>query len=202
MQQLIDLQQQVFEANKAKGFWKDAENRDKEEAVALMIGELYESLEGHRKGRDASMNLLSLYDDTSINDVYILVNADLILLTDLHYSSFIETHIKDTWQDELADAVIRLLDYTGGFGITLIADDGSAVGQALPKNFGAAILHIDWRIQHVIMSKEESWRTRGWSYVLHEIVDLARREGCNLYQHVIWKLKYNTMREHLHGKKY
>src|SRR6187551_1391612 len=160
MQQLINLialQQQVYLANKEKGFWKDLENRNKEEALALINSELYEGLEGHRKGRDAKMNLLSLFDDESIKTIYSRE------IDTMDFKQFMEDHIKDTWQDELADAVIRVLDYTGGFGIKLI--DGSAsVGEALPANFGAAILKINMRINGVFTAINSDYRKVGWSY--------------------------------------
>lgn len=199
MQKLIDLQQGVYEANKAKGFWDDAERRNKGEAIALLVSETYESLEGHRKGRDFNawepVVLSTIRTSLSFVD---LDNENQVQ----QYKSVFERYVKDTWQDELADAVIRLLDYTGGFGIKLIADNRAAIRQVLPKNFGEAILQINERILNVFFSKSEEWRIKGWSYVLDDLYYLAQREGCNLYQHVIWKLKYNTMREHKHGKKY
>lgn len=90
---LNELASQIYEANKAKGFWD--KERNVGEVLMLIVSEIGEACEAHRKGRKAD---LEAYDS---------MNA-----------SFAES-IKDTFEDELADAVIRILDYCGGTGIDI-----------------------------------------------------------------------------------
>jgi hypothetical protein len=200
MQQLIDLQKSVYEANKAKGFWDDAGSRNRGEAVALINGEFYESLEWHRKGK---------FIDERAPDYQFLVGHALNLegkssneISNEEWKLLFESTIKDTFQEELADGVIRLLDYTGGFGIVLTTNL-PACRQGLPANYGEAILQINAGINNTYYAtKTTAYGETGWSYVLADIIDLAVREHVDLARIIEWKLRYNAMRPHKHGKNY
>lgn len=76
-----------------KGFYD--EPVDDETLKALIIGEAYEALEAHRKGR-------------IIRNPIIL---DQYMASENHH--LFEGMIKDTFGDELADTVIRICDYMG-----------------------------------------------------------------------------------------
>ncbi len=88
----------IFENNKEKGFW-DFE-RNVGEMLMLITSELGEAMEAHRKGRFTS--------DIAKRDY----PGD--------YKNWFEENVKDTFEDELADAVIRILDMAGGLDIDLV----------------------------------------------------------------------------------
>lgn len=191
MNQIIDLQSQVYEANKAKGFWDDGASRNKGEAVALINSELYEALEAHRKGRRV--------DTTSI--AFGIIEGSRVLegMNDAIWKENFDLSIKDTYEDELADAIIRILDYTGGFGIELTSKaEIIDVVHGLSTNVGEAILSIN----REIIAAHFSAILEIWSLVIATICELALREKINLFFHIEAKLKYNTMRAHKHGKSY
>lgn len=100
-QDLNQSAQVIFENNKAKGFW-DTE-RNVGELLMLITSELGEAMEAHRKGKFANWEA---YNAAEKNDLA------------QEMASF-QTHIKDTFEDEIADAVIRLLDLAAGLGIDL-----------------------------------------------------------------------------------
>jgi NTP pyrophosphatase (non-canonical NTP hydrolase) len=83
----------IFQNNKAKGFWDNERNVG--ELLMLVTSELGEALEAHRKGRFADWSNVK-------DDGYGFASL-----------------IKDTFEDEIADAVIRLLDLSAGLGIDL-----------------------------------------------------------------------------------
>jgi NTP pyrophosphatase (non-canonical NTP hydrolase) len=87
---LNDLAKSIYEANKEKGFWD--KERNVGEMLMLVTSELGEAMEAHRKNRFANW-----------------ANA----------SEDFENSIKDTFEDEIADAIIRLLDMCGGLGIEI-----------------------------------------------------------------------------------
>lgn len=101
------LAREIYEANKAKGFWD--KERNVGEMLMLIVGELSEGLESLRKGRKMDQDRLMSY----------LEQGD-----DIHkeggfaYDAF-GSHIKDTFEDEIADALIRILDMCGGMGIDI-----------------------------------------------------------------------------------
>jgi NTP pyrophosphatase (non-canonical NTP hydrolase) len=101
---LTPLSEAVFKANEAKGFWD--EDRNIGELLMLVTSELSEALEAMRKERftvsDAKVN--NLLRDS---------------LTDLGFKEGFEADVKDTFPDEIADAIIRLLDLCGGLEIDI-----------------------------------------------------------------------------------
>lgn len=88
-----ELAQRIYEANKEKGFWD--QERNVGEMLMLVTSELGEALEAHRKNRVAD------WDKFDYKNI-----------------SFVDS-IKDSFEDEVADAIIRLLDLCGGLGINI-----------------------------------------------------------------------------------
>jgi NTP pyrophosphatase (non-canonical NTP hydrolase) len=105
---------QIFEDNKLKGFW-DTE-RETGTLLMLMVSELAEALEADRKNKVANIekfnNRLKEYED-SPSLVQHLQIAD-------PFKHCFEIFIKDTFEDELADTVIRILDLCGARGVDIM----------------------------------------------------------------------------------
>lgn len=99
---LNELSKKIYEANKEKGFWD--KERNVGELLMLVTSELGEAMEAHRKGKFANWKLYEAVDQTN------RPNHDAF--------SFHNT-IKDTFEDEIADAVIRLLDLSAGLNIDI-----------------------------------------------------------------------------------
>jgi NTP pyrophosphatase (non-canonical NTP hydrolase) len=89
----------AYEINKKNGFWE----RPVETGVRLMlvVSELAEALEADRHGRyfDGGIGLMDLNDED--------------------FKGEFQSDVKDTFEDELADAVIRLFDMCEGAHIDL-----------------------------------------------------------------------------------
>ena len=96
----------IFQNNKAKGFWDNERNVG--ELLMLVTSELGEAMEAHRKGKFANLERL---------EFELSPNSELPY--ERHLSAKFEMHVKDTFEDEIADAVIRLLDLSAGLGIDL-----------------------------------------------------------------------------------
>lgn len=93
---LKELGHRAFEIAKAKGFHD--EPIDIPRALMLIVSELAEALEADRKDR----------------------HADLAAFSGVFwFRKGFEAHVKDTFEDELADATIRLLDLSTALGIDL-----------------------------------------------------------------------------------
>lgn len=90
---LNELAQEIYHNNKEKGFWDNERNVG--EMLMLVTSELGEAMEAHRKGKFANM------------EDYEIFTGDF------------ECSIKDSFEDEIADSIIRLLDMSAGLGIDI-----------------------------------------------------------------------------------
>lgn len=106
----------IYENNKEKGFWDNERNVG--ETLMLVVTELAEALEAQRKKRIAMPPL-------DVPDGYIIDREKF------------EEYYKDTFQDEVADAMIRIFDMCGGMGIDLEWH----VNQKVAYNKGRERLH-------------------------------------------------------------
>jgi NTP pyrophosphatase (non-canonical NTP hydrolase) len=94
MKGLNKLAKQVYLQNKKKGFWDNPRNTG--ETLMLIVSELAEALEAHRSGNFCTNSMIKKVKSSKNKDVAFL-----------HY-------IKGTYEEEIADTFIRLLDLCGG----------------------------------------------------------------------------------------
>lgn len=106
---LNEAAQRIYEANKTKGFWD--KERNVGEMLMLVTSELGEAMEAHRKDRRSDTINLSKYLKREANTGELISSGD--------YKIIFETLQKDTFQDEIADSIVRLLDLCGGLGIDI-----------------------------------------------------------------------------------
>ena len=97
----------IHAINKEKGFWDKERNTG--ELLMLVTSELAEALEADRKGRKADKQRLTVLG----------THGDKLERNTLLFKKVFEGDIKDTFEDEIADAVIRLFDLAEGLGIDL-----------------------------------------------------------------------------------
>jgi NTP pyrophosphatase (non-canonical NTP hydrolase) len=110
MKQLVkglnESAKQIHQNNKEKGFWD--EERNVGELLMLVTSELGEAMEAHRKGRFAKLERLKFELSPTSELTY-----------EQHYAEKFQYHVKDTFEDEIADAIIRLLDLSAGLNIDI-----------------------------------------------------------------------------------
>ena len=123
---LNESAKRVYLNNKDKGFWDNKRNVG--ELLMLVVSELGEAMEAHRKGKFADSQLFDRELEANIK----------------HEDSFqiaFKHHIKDTFEDEISDAIIRLLDLSAGLDID-----------------------IEWHIQKKIQYNKTRGRLHGKKY--------------------------------------
>lgn len=102
-----EISQEIHQNNIQKGFWNGGkEQKNVGEVLMLVVSELSEALEADRKDR------------RSVCGSFTKAVGNASLYSDEWKQAF-EEHVKDTFEDEIADAVIRLFDLCEGFGIDL-----------------------------------------------------------------------------------
>ena len=186
---LNKLSKEIYEANKEKGFHE--EKYSKEHMLCLVVSELMEAVEADRKG-------LTFNEIGCTNDFEHFYRDE----HKLGFEEAFNKHIKDTVGDELADAVIRLLDTAGALDIrvgnrcTGYLDAHILVEDVKESTFTENIFYIVYIICYY-MEHEDLYEI-----AIYSINKLCESMNIDLCQHVELKLKYNSLRPYKHGKKY
>jgi NTP pyrophosphatase (non-canonical NTP hydrolase) len=114
MNDLNSLAKQIYEGNKLRGF--DVAKENIGQTLMLVVSELAEALEADRKNKRKMLKVFVqdlVYAQLEITD-FETENRNCEWL-----KNRFETTIKDTFEDEIADAFIRLFDLVGGLGIDI-----------------------------------------------------------------------------------
>ena len=179
----------------AKGFWDEPHSVG--HYLMLAFGELHEGIEADRIGKWAKL------DPNTIDTLQRIEGA-------IYAQEFLR-EVKDTVEDELADAVIRLLDLLGWLLKTkrtteiLTEIDLSKVYGILDTPRPGEELTL--LLLRIVADTSGYWRLgllreKGILYALKSLEQLCDHLGIDLMTHIELKLKYNETRPALHGKKY
>lgn len=204
---LLEFRAEIYRVASEKGFWP--EDRSKGEAVALILTELSEAIEAHRKPdnikQDMTFSLSEGFAD------WCKRSKGTVSEYTEYWNGIFSRNVKDTVADELADTVIRLLDVTYGFHFPL---DYRVYTKETTGNFAHDILRIEWYVMLAFegrefenTTKEMLWkdlhRNKTWGYALSALISFCQWNNIDIIEHVRWKIKYNSSRPHKHGgKKY
>lgn len=194
MSKLLKYAGKVHDITRSKGFWDN--ERNKAEMVMLIVSELGECLEAHRKGLIASREFQPPHGDRLTLHWFKASSTSI----DSWLRTF-EARVKDHVEDEMADVVIRILDYVHGWDIPVTPRE---FRKESTGNFGHDLLRINW---YIINSYHAEFPTgefliHDWGYVLAAIEAFCTWYDIDIDQHVQWKIRYNSTRPAMHNKKY
>lgn len=169
-----------------------------EHCLCLVISELMKAVEADRNGK-LGKKCKSRFD-MDYNRYPVLVEEEK------RFKSSFEKNVKDSLPDELADAAIRLFDLYGLREIELDTDafDDATIGEYAityqRKTFTESIMHITVSISSNIDVIGRSCVVP--DILLLDIFGLAKHLEIDLFWHIEQKMRYNELREKMHGKKY
>ena len=149
----------------------------------LIITEASEAVEADRKNRYALINGL-LKKDYSIEDF--------------------EVSIKDTVEDELADIIIRLLDFAGAFRVDIYPnniDIDTIIKELREKNTPFSDLMYSF-ISEIICDRSVHDMSFKISLSIEYILAICKVKNIDIMWHVAQKMKYNETRPYKHHKSY
>lgn len=161
--------------------------------LCLVISELMEAVEADRKGKRAQINMFRNNANTSQKD---LVH---------HWNFCFDRFIKDTVEDELADAVIRLLDLAGYRHIAIEEFSEDMIGESAESCNDESFTESIYSISTIPVRFEYEYDYlfgKQLNSMLLAIIGLAKHLNIDLFWHIEQKMKYNQSRERMHGKKY
>lgn len=192
-----ELAQEIHANAVAKGFWDD-QSLSTQHYSTLIICELCEAVEAHRKGRRADCGAYKrhcarLERDYQLYSYYNDEERPERLRQDK--ARQFERYIKDTVEDELADAYIRILDLAEAKGWRL-------GGYRLAYRSGTETFTENIYGTIGVITKITEGHEFCHDIALCSIEGLAHSLGIDLLWHVRAKMSYNATRPRLHGKAY
>lgn len=168
-----------------------------EHLLMLVVTELAEAIEADRKGRKFK-SIISF--EQEFNRYSALVDETT------RFKCAFERYVKDTVEDELADAAIRLLDL---YGLREIDLDEDVFEEATIQSYAEtyrdkSFTESVYVIVRLLTSGRGTIKTSAVlpETLLLEIFGLAKHLEVDLLWHIEQKMKYNELREKMHGKKY
>ena len=186
---LARLSQDCHQRAVAKGFWDVPHSVG--HCLMLAFGELHEAIEADRLGKWAKL------DPDTIDTLQRIEGAP--------YAQEFLRLVKDTVEDEIADAVIRLLDLLGWMiesGTPLVGLDnvrGEFGNTAPPKDLTDALLRV---VCSSVLPLSFCSTLEAVLDPIKSLEQLCDHLGIDLMAHIELKTKYNETRPAKHGKKY
>ncbi|MBF1310460.1 MAG: hypothetical protein HXN09_03645 [Porphyromonadaceae bacterium] len=175
----------------AKGFWDGTHSVG--HYLMLVVSELSEAVEADRIGK-----IIKLTPE-QVAELNRLDGAEFV-------QEFLRV-VKDTVWDEIADAVIRLLDLLGW-----MLKDRALSEKEVETDLGVSAFYIAgemtladalWPILQEVCCHCDMYAHRtAILYAIKSLELLCDHLGIDLMTHIELKLKYNATRPALHGKKY
>ena len=157
--------------------------------LMLVITEIAEAVQADRNNLHADLDYFRVIK-TQCDDSY--------------FGSLFEQCVKDSVEDELADVIIRLLDFAGMRNIDL-----SKLSEKLNERYYKLCLNCSenenfsemmYDITKCICIEENI------KYKIYDAIgcvfSVAYHHHIDLFQHIEWKMRYNELRPRLNGKEY
>lgn len=181
MIELNELRDKAYQCAVAHG-WHD-ENQSDEHFLCLVISELMEAVEADRKGMHANRANFEYYMKQRKRD-------------DGEFMYAFKHDIKDSVEDELSDACIRLLDLAGlrGYDLDSFDYEGSDTEDYSDMSFTESMFKI------CVYITDNFYRDEPFIF-LNEIFAFCRDRNIDIFWHIKQKMKYNELRPYKHGDK-
>ena len=178
---LNKLRDKAYQCAIAHG-WHD-ENLSDEHFLCLVISELMEAVEADRKGMHANRANFEYYMKQRKRD-------------DGEFMYAFKQDIKDSVEDELADACIRMLDLAGlrGYDLDSFDYEGSDTEDYSDMTFTESMFRI------CVYVTDNFYRDELY-ILLNEIFAFCRDRNIDIFWHIKQKMKYNELRPYKHGDK-
>lgn len=178
---LNKLRDKAYQCAVAHG-WHD-ENLSDEHFLCLVISELMEAVEADRKGMHANRANFEYYMKQRKRD-------------DGEFMYAFKQDIKDSVEDELADACIRMLDLAGlrGYDLDSFDYEGSDTEDYSDMTFTESMFRI------CVYVTDNFYRDEPF-ILLNEIFAFCRDRNIDIFWHIKQKIKYNELRPYKHGDK-
>ena len=184
---LNELRDRAYKTACVHGFHKEELSND--HFLCLVISELMEAVEADRKGKHADVARFNEWRESRQSC------SEETRIT--RFKEDFEAYIKDSVEDEISDAVIRLLDFAGLREIDL--EDFNYAGSNTKDYSEMSFTESMFCITRYLANRYHAQRP---ALILNEIFAFCRDRDIDLMWHVKQKMRYNELRCYKHGKEY
>lgn len=185
---LNELRDKAYQCAVVHG-WHEQEYSN-EHFLCLVISELMEAIQAERKGKYSEVGKFKEWQGNSIP-----FSEETRLK---RFKEDFEAYIKDSVEDELSDACIRLLDLAGLRQLELTYTNSLAIMSKM--SFTEYIYCLCSFITNPDKSNSK-WLDNHISYCLGWIFSWCRAKNIDIAWHIEQKMKYNQLRPYMHGGK-
>ena len=177
-----DLIERVRMNSKDKGFHEG--ELSLEHKLMLIICEVSEAVEADREGRLAQP-----------------MPEDWQTLNDEDFKMTFLRNVKDSLEDELADAVIRMMDsgYLDDTEEIVLPNTFTRVTLFPPEGKGLAFVE---QAYYLVVSINAGGLIGDLTRACQIVFYIAKHRNIDIVKHIRMKMRYNSMRPRLHGKAY
>ena len=106
--------------------------------------------------------------------------------------------VKDSFETEIADAIIRIYDWCGSKGYDLEPDSSVLEWGDEGKNF----IMLFTSCTHCAVNPAKVSQFVSLECLLEDILSYCKFKNIDIQKYIEWKLDYNLNREYMHGKQF
>ena len=197
IEELID---KSYSLAKSKGFWD--KNKNQNEDILLILSNLGEIVKSHKRKLFANWSLYNEHIKKEPSN------------SNLHNSpEYFKIFIKDTFEDEVANVIIRITDFFGGNNINIFKDhewlnqvrdcsikEFLAFSQPSEKYCGNIGEWLEKSIRERCYHSKES--DKGLVHILFFLGTIVEEYNIDIERHIEAKLNYNIKRPNLYNRNY
>lgn len=183
--QLNALKERAYKTAVAHGFHEDV--RPDAYYLGLVMSEMGEAINADRKGLHADTYLFTLNIENGLS-----------------FEDNFEQYIKDTVEDEIADVVIRLLDFAGmkDYNLVIIEITSIALGMIRKSFTEYSLPGILFRLNASLCKNNTEIAICVAINFISYSFGVMTGSDKDLWWFVEQKMKYNELRPKLNGKRY
>ena len=193
---LNELRDKAYQCAVKHG-WHE-ENLSNEHFLCLVISELMEAVEADRKGIKSQAVRFNKDMDYLIHELKLYGEK-----YDKAYIEIFNRYIKDSVEDELADACIRLLDLAGLRSVDLGEVDFDELKCSegfFDWTFTESIFFLVCNLTNTDFIESHSLDSN-LRVALMEIIGFCVKKDIDIFWYIEQKMKYNELRPYKHGDK-
>lgn len=194
--QINELKEKAFRIATEHGWFDDEVSVTHD--LALIMSEIGEAINAHRAGKFAQ------------KEMFLKESVTPQTHPEKHWVFCFENFIKNTFEDELADIIIRTLTLTARNSMELPQElfteeklkksmDNANDACGLLKREMTFPEELFMLYEQIALLKEGEATL---DYFLHLAIVVAMRRGVDIFWHIEQKMKYNELRPYKHGKEY